>query len=267
MPRHSAPIPLDGHDAVDSAHLEADRRLLQTMAVALLIPAIGFIANDLPFTPARPLWQFVAVRVLMVSCLLGVLVWVGGARDRSTLERRLFPLTALVLTSQLLLRLLRPPDGLQPTTFEVVSVLVMYASFPLSLPRLLQLLLPFTAVSVGMTLFWVEGPTLAMRGTVAVTLVIANLLGSLITRNRLRLLRDLASARDAQARALAELRTLRGIIPVCSGCSSVRVDDDQWQALQSYVAARTDAEFSHGLCPACQHRLYPELFDEAAPRF
>lgn len=51
--------------------------------------------------------------------------------------------------------------------------------------------------------------------------------------------------------ALAEVKTLRGILPICANCKRVRTDEGAWEQIESYVRDRTDAEFSHGLCPAC----------------
>jgi PAS domain S-box-containing protein len=54
--------------------------------------------------------------------------------------------------------------------------------------------------------------------------------------------------RDA---ALAEVRTLRGLLPICLSCKSIRDDHGQWQSLEKYVTERTAANFSHGICPNC----------------
>ena len=51
--------------------------------------------------------------------------------------------------------------------------------------------------------------------------------------------------------ALTEVKVLRGILPICANCKRVRTEDGRWDQIESYVRARTDAEFSHGLCPEC----------------
>jgi DNA-binding response OmpR family regulator len=68
--------------------------------------------------------------------------------------------------------------------------------------------------------------------------------------------------RRAQLRleqALAEAKTLRGIVPIFSGCKNIRDDDGFWQRVDIYVQTHTEAQFSHGLCEPCIERLYPEL--------
>ena len=60
-------------------------------------------------------------------------------------------------------------------------------------------------------------------------------------------------------KALAEVKALQGIIPICASCKNIRDDDGYWQGVESYIASRSQAEFSHGLCPGCVEKLYPGL--------
>lgn len=62
-------------------------------------------------------------------------------------------------------------------------------------------------------------------------------------------------------KAMAEIRTLHGIIPLCSSCKKVRDDEGAWQQVESYIRARSDAQFSHGICPECLEKMYPGISD------
>ena len=62
---------------------------------------------------------------------------------------------------------------------------------------------------------------------------------------------------------VAEVRTLRGILPICSNCRKVRNDQGYWQRVELYVQTHSEARFSHGICPDCMRELYPELQDES----
>jgi FixJ family two-component response regulator len=67
--------------------------------------------------------------------------------------------------------------------------------------------------------------------------------------------------------ALAEVKTLSGLLPICSLCKKIRDDKGYWNQIEVYIRAHSEAEFSHGLCPECAHKLYPEYFDKfGAPR-
>lgn len=61
--------------------------------------------------------------------------------------------------------------------------------------------------------------------------------------------------------ALAQVKTLQGIIPICVHCHKIRDDQNYWQRLESYICEHSDAQFSHGLCPDCLKELYPEFCD------
>ncbi len=53
-----------------------------------------------------------------------------------------------------------------------------------------------------------------------------------------------------------EIKTLRGILPICSSCKKIRDDKGYWNQIESYIRKYSSAEFSHGLCPECSDRLY-----------
>jgi CheY-like chemotaxis protein len=63
-------------------------------------------------------------------------------------------------------------------------------------------------------------------------------------------------------KALAEIKTLRGIIPICASCGKVRNDEGYWQKVEEYVRDHTEAQFSHGVCPNCARKLYGDIFEE-----
>jgi len=60
-------------------------------------------------------------------------------------------------------------------------------------------------------------------------------------------------------KALAEVKTLRGILPICASCKRIRDDAGAWSQVEVYVSEHTNAEFSHGICPECIRTLYGDL--------
>ena len=58
--------------------------------------------------------------------------------------------------------------------------------------------------------------------------------------------------------ALAQMETLRGILPICSSCKKIRDDNGSWNEIEPYIASRSQAKFSHSICPDCEEELYPE---------
>jgi hypothetical protein len=63
-----------------------------------------------------------------------------------------------------------------------------------------------------------------------------------------------------QTQALrARVRTLEGILPTCSFCKDIRDEEGQWHQIEAYVASRSEARFSHGVCPTCAAKHYGDI--------
>lgn len=63
-------------------------------------------------------------------------------------------------------------------------------------------------------------------------------------------------------RARDEINLLKGIIPICSKCKKIRDDSGYWKQVEEYIESRSDAEFTHSVCPTCARELYGDLYDE-----
>jgi len=59
--------------------------------------------------------------------------------------------------------------------------------------------------------------------------------------------------------AMAEVKTLSGLLPICASCKQVRDDQGYWSQIETYLRKHTDISFSHGLCTECAHKLYPDF--------
>jgi PAS domain S-box-containing protein len=60
--------------------------------------------------------------------------------------------------------------------------------------------------------------------------------------------------------ALTQVKTLKGLLPICAHCKKVRDDEGYWQQIEQYIHDHSEAEFSHGICPDCLEKHYPDLF-------
>lgn len=79
--------------------------------------------------------------------------------------------------------------------------------------------------------------------------------------NTERMIADNAALQEANAKleqALSEVRTLSGLLPICASCKKIRDDQGYWQQLEVYLGRHSDAQFSHGICPECVRKLYPD---------
>ena len=61
--------------------------------------------------------------------------------------------------------------------------------------------------------------------------------------------------------SLSNIKTLKGLVPICANCKKIRDDKGFWQHVETYIRKHSDAEFSHGICPECMEKLYPEYID------
>lgn len=60
--------------------------------------------------------------------------------------------------------------------------------------------------------------------------------------------------------ALAEVKTLSGLVSICSHCKKIRDDRGLWMQLETYIQEHTNAHFTHGICPECVEALYPDQY-------
>ena len=100
-------------------------------------------------------------------------------------------------------------------------------------------------ISVIYSLIWILG----LGGTI---------LAARIVRNEINQREDLIAQLQ---NALGEVKTLKGFIPICASCKRVRDDAGFWEQIEVYIRDRSEAEFSHGICPECMEKLYPEYFN------
>ena len=63
-------------------------------------------------------------------------------------------------------------------------------------------------------------------------------------------------------KALDEIKTLSGFLPICSHCKKIRDDEGYWQQIETYISKHSDTQFSHGICKECAVKFYPDIIDE-----
>jgi ribosomal protein L29 len=76
--------------------------------------------------------------------------------------------------------------------------------------------------------------------------------------SRIKIQEELNNAIDELKKALAEIKTLKAILPICTNCKKIRDDRGYWQQVELYISENTNTLFSHGICPDCMEELYPE---------
>jgi len=82
----------------------------------------------------------------------------------------------------------------------------------------------------------------------------------------MKLQKDLTESNDNLEKALSEVKTLKGLLPICSNCKGIRDKEDSWTRLESYIETHSDAAFTHSICPDCSNKLYGDILRESTLR-
>jgi K+-sensing histidine kinase KdpD len=101
---------------------------------------------------------------------------------------------------------------------------------------------------VGLIVSWLGGELWHLRWN---AVKLANERSEVLER-----LRKMLAERDA---ALEKVRMLSGLLPICASCKRIRDDQGHWQQMESYIAGHSEAQFSHGLCPACASSFFAQI--------
>ena len=67
-------------------------------------------------------------------------------------------------------------------------------------------------------------------------------------------------------KAMQEVKVLSGFLPICASCKKIRDDSGYWSQIEEYISKHSNALFSHGICPDCVKKLYPDFHDELRRR-
>jgi hypothetical protein len=213
--------------------------LLLVMEVVLLHRGLAIFVGQKPnpWTDAAPLAIFVAAYA-----------WLTYGHDSTKLRILLFSLYyAYYYLRCLLLALRQVPALLGSRNWLIISSLTVIVGF--------------YALRVLGVIFrdWGVVDILALSPMNLATNLVTSCLGTLtlaglIFLNIQRLEVEFQSAQR-------EVSVLSGLLPMCANCKRIRDDSGYWHQVEQYISARSDAAFTHGICPQCLHELYPEVAD------
>jgi len=253
------------------SRIEWERReLVALFAILCLTLPLGFV-NDVALV-ATDSSRLLVQSVRGIAALMAAATVVAALRTST--ERTRDAVAAVTIVFLIALELTnathRPVDyiGFVPTT--VVGILVIFISIPI--PFLLKSALLFVEATGIIWIMWtmkevgvpaLRTATLAVVAAVVIGAWVAVRLGRSSRTQYLTLERERRARLDLES-AHAEIARLEGILPICSSCKRIRDDDGFWQQIEVFVEAHSDAQFSHGTCPACMRELYPGVLSTDA---
>jgi hypothetical protein len=235
-------------EAFRARYRDDDLWIARVCIIVAMVRILVCTILDYRALPASVFLCCLAGRAVVVLLSLWVLVNLRSA------DQLFFRWCLLLVGATICFASIRLPIDASHAYLTVATVLGAYAFVPLPLAHLMVGAIPFSIAVVALLL----RTSICAGLTLAGAFVLAHVFGVVISTqlNRWRRQGFLLSQRETQLRcelqqALAEVKTLRGHIPICAWCKSIRDEDNAWQPVESYVGQHTYAEFSHGMCPVC----------------
>lgn len=246
--------------------------LLQTLVTIVLSYQLLFSREtDLP-TDARQL--ITAVLLLVITVLM--------ALPARLLERNWFTGALVVGDTALTTAIIYLSGNASSDLYITYFLIVLIAAFTTSLKQLIGLS-SILCLAYGGLLFLDLNQTGSVSEShllrIPILLIMAIFYGVFAEmvrkerRQKAGLIDYIAALRQAEEErerlirqlqdALANIKTLKGLLPICFSCKQIRDDKGYWNQIDTYIRAYTEAEFTHGICPACAQKLYPELYRDA----
>jgi len=245
--------------AYRSRYLRADALRASVGISVVIFTILPFIIRDYAFFGLS--WKFyglVALRSFLAVISLVMLVYIKKVNDYCAFDRVAFAWALLAFSVNLVINVTRPPDYYLFVIVDVMYLPLIYIMVPTRLKNQIIASLYFTIGEI-IVLSLTRGESIKPAlFTIIFALILANGLGIAVGQILSYYRReDFLSVQHAE-KALAEVKTLRGFIPICSSCKKIRNDSGYWQAVDQYIKEHSEAEFTHGICPDCLKKLYGE---------
>ncbi len=248
----------------------ADDTVVRVVAAFLVVAHVAFALVDRALFGPTPQVAWLAVfRITLVTTVVMLAALIRRFRP-STIDLVLAAVQFVSIPLQVWVTLTRPPTFVGPLAATMLAITLSVIVLPVPL-RLLAPVSLVSCIAQFAARMALPGTTSASVISTASVLFIgwtgAVIVSAFLRRSRRTeylALREQHALRKTLEQALAEIRTLRGIVPICAFCKKIRDESGEWQRVEVYVRERTHAEFSHGFCPTCAHEHYGDLAEEPA---
>jgi hypothetical protein len=217
------------------------------------------------------------VRQLIIAVLL-LIITVLMFLPARVLERNWFAGALVVGDTALTTLIIYLSGNASSDLYITYFLIVLIAAFTTSLAQLIGLSLLLCLAYGGLLFFELGQARSVSEGhllRIPILLIMATFYGvfaETVRKERTQkagLINHIAALKQAEEErerlitqlqtALASIKTLKGLLPICFSCKQIRDDRGYWNQIDTYIQDHTDAEFTHGICPACAKKLYPEL--------
>lgn len=251
-------------------HLREDKRLGFACAGVVLVGSFFYVVNGyFVYGMSASFFILFATRIANILASLGLILALHYCRTAAQIDRPLLAWGIICNVSNLIIIAAQTSGTIGHALLSFGVPLVAYCIVPLPLAKQLLVTVPFSLCAI--LLAFLNGDGLVIPFSLSGGCIIANAIGSFASwhRNHRRRQVFLSALRETELcarleQALAEIRTLRGLLPICAWCKRVRNEEQAWQSIESYVQSHSHAEFTHDICESCSTMQFQET--ETQPR-
>lgn len=134
-----------------------------------------------------------------------------------------------------------------------VGIATMAARRLITFLTLLSIPVPHHVVDYSFEVIGVLGSAMMLVGVILIKPIFSVLRNAEVEQRALA---------DNLQEALNNIKILKGMLPICASCKKIRDDNGYWHQVESYISKYSDTQFSHGICPDCVKKLYPEYSEK-----
>lgn len=240
-------------------YLAQDRGVYRTGIVLLAMPIILFAYSDFVLYQTGPMFRLLcAVRLVFLAATVVVFFAMSRLANFNAADALLVVWSLLLCTVVIFINSTRPPTYIQHAMLDVLILMTLYFMFPLPSP--LHAIAPIAFTLGNLIMMYVVKTSISPLETyvLIITYALGNALG-LYTAGRMqryrrehfRAFNQEQDLRVELEEALLNLKTLQGMLPICSHCKKIRDDQGSWTQMEHYIRSHSKADFTHGICPEC----------------
>lgn len=258
-------LPSPAEEEAFRLHSLRHDKILSILAMSLMFfPALYFIKSDyLLFAGTATFYHLLTARIIYISISVTLIIIAVKTENPVIFDRANLAFLLSICGIIIIVNLSRPPQYVNHSIIDILIVIFMYLVVPARQSHRIITALLLTGANITMIMVRHPGlPPLAFN-VLVVSYTLATLLGIVILRSMQVFRRREYSALMEQRRISSELeealhnvKTLQGLIPLCSSCKKVRDDRGYWNMLEEYLASHTNAIVTHGICDDCAKKLY-----------
>ena len=246
--------------------LPQDRKQVVTVLFIIALLSLPFIITDYTLFGYNPaFYKLLAARVIFLIVELTIIFFVMKEKNEKIFDVYIFVAIMTLVSFEHYVEYSRPPDFSMYILLDLSLIMGIYAAFPNRVLYQLILALGFSFASVLRILITSSESSFISINAILVSLLFVNLVGYIISRRfhttrriQFDLWMDEKKLRNELQEAFENIKVLKGLLPICASCKKIRDDKGYWNQIETYIMEHTEADFSHGICPECAKKLYPE---------